>query len=422
MKERKYKINNKSSADNHDENSLNSYTKEEKSKDSKSYYKSSKQIYKMRLKEEKKRQREADRKNKWFFRVFWIFMVAIVSVTLSQFFMNGVRDMIAMNRQQEEVVSISFPSNPTKEQVAQILEQGGVIESAKWFDLYTSVFKRSMRFTKGDYEIKKNLEYEEIISYINTQSNRLDIMNVTFAEGLTVIEYGQILEDNNVCTKAAFLEKCNSTEFYEDYPFLQEIENLDQCYYKLEGYLYPDTYKFYQDTDPSKVIRKMLDNFEDKIIEPHSVDGYEEKISLQQIAQDKKGLSLVELMTLASMVQSEASDEEDMRVIASVFENRLSSTVDSGFLYLNSDPTMYYPYRSPEELPQGFESTYNTYKNQGLPVGPIRNPGMQAINAVINHGKSYYMYFCHDAEGNPYYATTESQHINNQIKAGIRVE
>ncbi len=399
---------------NDDENYLNSYSDD--------YLKDKKQETKKNInynkKAEKKRLKKKARKNKMFFRLIWISMVIIVALISSEYIMQGVRDMLAITRQEDYTTEISIPKDATPSQVSNILYKAGVISNPKFFKKYITIIKPSTNITKGDYEIKTNLEYEEIISYLNTLANRSDYENITFTEGMSILEFAEILDKHSICDKNEFLQKCNSSEYDEDYPFLAEIKNSDKRYYRLEGYLFPDTYTFYQDISADSVIRKCLSNFNKKMIKQSTVNGYSSPISIKEISEEN-GLSLDELITLSSMVQSECADKDDMKTVASIFLNRLNSDVDEGFLYLNSDPTVYYPYKNKESAPNGFESTYDTYKHKGLPNGPICNPGMEAIDAVLNPSDTNYYYFCHDKNGNAYYATTEKQHIANLKKAGL---
>ena len=349
----------------------------------------------------------------------WLVMIVLVSVVLAQYIMIGANDLLAVNRT-EGTAEVSIPADANIDTVADILEEAGVINSAQFFKLYMKITKPDTTFTKGDYtDMQTNLDYEAIVTYLQTQSNRTDVVTVTFLEGMNLEDFGDTLEESGVCGKEEFLEKCNSTEFDEDYTFLSQITNSDERYYRLEGYLFPDTYDFYQDSDPETVIRKCLYNFELKIMEPTIEQEDDTEISVADLAQ-QNGFTVDQLVTLASMVQAEGANEDDMRVIAHIFRNRLDPNMNEGVSQLGSDPTVYYPYSSREEAPEGFESRYNTYEIVGLPPGAIDNPGMMAINAVLNPDTTdNYLYFCHSADGTPYYAYTAEGHYENQVKAGL---
>ena len=140
---------------------------------------------------------------------------------------------------------------------------------------------------------------------------------------------------------------------------------------------------------------------------------------------EKSGMTIQQVMTLASIVQAEASDEADMYKIAAILENRLESGASHDIYYLNCDSTTFYPYRTKEDVPEDeretYVSRYDTYTVKGLPAGPINNPGIDAIRAVLDPSSemSGYYYFCHDKDGNPYYARTSSEHEANMREAGL---
>lgn len=384
------------------------------------FSKGNKRAFKRAKRKEKKRLKRCGRSNRMLFKLAWISMVVVVSFIFSQYIMTGVKDMLAMNRLDSTTAQISLTNGDTVSKISGTLKELNVIKNESFFRMYSSIFKPSLKFSTGVFDIPKNLEYEEILSYMQTKKNRTDLIDITFTEGLTILECGDLLETNGICKKDDFLAKCNSSEFDSKYGFLTNITNSSERYYKLEGYIYPDTYKFYKDTDSEEVIKKCLKNFEDKIMGVKKMTGYDKATSIAEIAQNDD-MSVDELMTLASMVQSEAADVDDMKIIASIFINRLNAPDEKGFWYLNSDPTMYYPYKS-ATVPKGFESRYNTYKIKGLPPGPVCNPGMDAINAVLSPAKTNYYYFCHDEDGNAYYARTEAGHEENLVEAGLRDE
>ncbi len=135
-------------------------------------------------------------------------------------------------------------------------------------------------------------------------------------------------------------------------------------------------------------------------------------------------MTLDQVMTLASMIQAEAANKEDMYMVSSVFYNRLNSGGKGDLLRLRSDPTTYYPYRTkaavPSDIVGTFKSRYDTYTIQGLPAGPICSPGLEAIDAALHPASTKYYYFAHDKDGKAYYAETNAQHERNLVKAGLK--
>lgn len=367
---------------------------------------------------QKKRMQNKERKaknkhNRRIFRICWIASVVIVGAMLSLYIITGMNDLLAINRTDPSTVKIDIPENPDLDTVSEILLTNGAISEPSYFKMFASVTKAGDDFSQGTYEIRKNMDYEAIINFLTSSGNRTDTVSVTITEGENVLEVVQTLKKNGALSDAdsdKFLELCNSDEFDADFDFIKSIDNKDKRYYKLEGYLYPDTYEFYKNEEPSTIIYKFLNNFETKINEKQSVEGYSKKTSVKDLVKKSDtGYTLDRVMALASIIQAEAANEEDMFYISSILHNRLNSDVDMGVSALSLDSTRFYPYRSAEALPddkKDFVSSYDTYENTGLPPGPICNPGMTAIIAALNPNDTGYYYFCHDSGGQAYYAAT----------------
>lgn len=252
------------------------------------------------------------------------------------------------------------------------------------------------------------------LRYANTE-NRMSVkvgdetgtVNVQIPEGATVRETAQTLERAGVCTMKDVFDAANSSAF-DSYSFIASIQNADSRYYKLEGYLYPDTYNFWKGQKADSVLKAMLDNFQNKTA----------GLNWQNAA----GLTKEQVMTLASIVQRE-STTSDRTNVASVFVNRLKSGSTVNIYRLQADSTMYYPYRAKGNVPTQFpvfQSTYNTYNIAGLPAGPICTPSLASIQAALNPASTKYYYFCHSAAGASYFAETLEQHNANLVTAGLR--
>ncbi|NLJ31244.1 MAG: endolytic transglycosylase MltG [Clostridiales bacterium] len=359
----------------------------------------------------KLRNREKRRGNRFFYRMVWLIMVFITAGLLAQFAITGINDMLAVGRE-SVAVTVEIPANATTAQVADVLNKAGIIRDKAFFQLYSKMTKADGHYTNGSFQIKTNMDYEAIITKLQSSANRVDIVKVTFPEGVNAIEIANLLEKNGVCTAKEALSAMNSSKLDSDFTMISSISNPKERYYKLEGYLFPDTYNFYKNEDPVQVVRKMVSNCDGKLTKE-----IRNKISAKKMTIDQT-------MTLASMIQAEAADKADMYKISSVFHNRLASGGTDDLLRLRSDPTIYYPYRNKASVPSNirdtFKSRYNTYTIQGLPPGPICSPGADAIDAALNPADTKYCYFCHDSKGNPYYAVTIAQHEANLKKAGLK--
>ncbi|MBQ3692087.1 MAG: endolytic transglycosylase MltG [Clostridia bacterium] len=419
---------------------------------------------KLALKAEKKRKKKKAKKNGCVFRVVWAVLVIILGVFLAEFLLVGINDLLGRNREvqldedgneKQSSIIIQIPDNATVDTVADILYENGVISSESYFKLYAKITKHGMSFNKGSYEMKNDMDYEAIINYLQSDLNRVDTVSLQFTEGMTVLEIADKLAENEVCNKELFLKLCNSNEFDEDFTFLSEgRKNVAGTYYKLEGYLFPDTYEFYKGENAKTSIYRFLNDYESRVYytkyrieikEDDSNTSSEntdsdkskrktkkyEKLTIEEQAK-KQGMTMDEVMIIASMVQAEAADTEDMKIISSIFHNRLATLDKDGYTAfgeningtLGSDPTVFYPYKQ-NTVPNNFESKYDTYKIKGLPAGADCNPGLDAIEAAIYPADTTYYFFCHkpatdEEPAKAYYASTLADQEYNMSLAGLK--
>lgn len=362
-------------------------------------------------KEQKKQMRKRTRRNKRVFFWTWMAMILIVGFSIAQLVKINFYDMVAVGRESGKV-QIQIPRNATGAQVGQILYESGVINKPSFFALYAKVTKSENFFQYGTYEIEQDMDYEALINYMQSNLNRLDneTTRVTITEGMSVLQIAQHLQDHNICTVDEILDTANNSEFFDIYSVIQEISNDSDRYYLLEGYLFPDSYDFYTGENPIDALSKMLNTFRSKITQEMRDKAASMNLTMDQV------------ITLASMIQAEAADVNDMSLISSVFHNRLNNGAEAGTTTLDSDPTVWYPYHTQEDVPaeqsEQFVSRYNTYQLEGLPPGPICNPGMDAIQAALNPRTTDYYYFFHH-DGQAYYSQTLEEHNQKMMELGL---
>lgn len=375
----------------------------------------------------KRKEKKRQKKNKRFFRLIWLAGTLVMGILLAQFLLLGFNDMLAVKRTVDTTVHIEIGPNPTVDEIAKTLQENNVIDSQLFFKLYVAVTNSGDGFRQGSFDINTNMDYEQIVNYMQSNSNRTDIVTVRLSEGMNVLEIADKLEEEGVLTdRKKFFELLNSDVFDDDFPFLQNVSD-EGKYYRLEGYLFPDTYDFYVNEDPETTIWRFLDNFEKRIIyREYEDDHYDKEVTIEKMINDSE-YSMDEIIIIASIIQAEAGDVEDMYNVSSVLHNRLNSHIDEGLSRLECDSTVYYPYRSKSSIPDDMEdyvSRYNTYSIYGLPAGAICNPSLDAIKAALFPSSTNYYYFCHSAatDDSPsvaYYATNYDDHYNNLIAAGL---
>ena len=237
-------------------------------------------------------------------------------------------------------------------------------------------------------------------------------VTVTFPEGFTLVQIAERLQENNVCSSAQFIELTNNTVYIQSlgYSFTELIDNPEERAFFLEGYIFPDTYEFYKGESAEMALKRFLDNTERKL-----TAEYKERAG-------ELGYTLDEIITLASIVQEESYTHDSVKNVASVLHNRLSSP---SFPKLQCDVTIHYinEYVADSEYLSGdradFAELYNTYKCEGLPAGPITNPGLAAIEAALYPAETDYYYFVTDSEWNYYYAENYAKHQANCRAVGL---
>lgn len=229
---------------------------------------------------------------------------------------------------------------------------------------------------------------------------------ITFIEGSTLTECFKLLEENGV---ASFDDLMNVAQNYafNDYKIYSDIPIDENRCFKLEGYLFPDTYDFFLDEAPESVIARFLSNTDVKI-----TDEMRDRAT-------ELGYTMDEIIVIASIIQAEGAFENDAATIAGIIYNRLDDGIklqmDSTYFYAHNDIASYVG----EENLGEYKEIYDTYTCYSLPQGPVCNPGMFAINAALYPEETDYYYFCHDKNGNTYYATNYSDHLANCRKAGL---
>ena len=350
-------------------------------------------------------------------RLVFALLILLISVALATVITTAVFDITGFNRN-NEAADVVIPKGADTDKVASILKEEGMIQSEMWFRLYCRVMNVDNKWQAGSFSLQADMGFPTLINTMQAKPPRKTV-RVTFPEGLTVPEMAELLEENKVCSAADFINAVRYGDF--DYDFVRDIptEADDPEYahraYRLEGYLFPDTYEFYEGSLGETVVDRMLQNFESKI----------SKSMLAQIKSN--GWTLDQAVIFASMVQGEGDTRENMDKISRVLHNRLEP--DSGFKVLQLCSTRdYVNYLLELELDsydaEALKNAYNTYYREGFPVGAICNPGLDAFNAVLYpsvdpEAMKYYFFATDYKTGITYFSKTAKEHANIIKKYGI---
>lgn len=303
-----------------------------------------------------------------------------------------------------EEVDITIPKGASAKQIGEILEEHGLIRNAKIFYYYARLKGTGTNLQAGDYRLKPGMEIDEILEKFAKGEVYMETFTFTIPEGLTVPQIANLLADKGYVNKEAFLKEVNEGRF--DYEFLKEIPANQDRKYRLEGYLFPETYEMKKGATEHEIIDRMLKQFD-------SVISDEWRSELK-----KRNMTLDQAVILASIVEREAVLDDERPIIAGVFYNRMNND-----WLLQSCATVQYVLDKHRDVityaDLEVESPYNTYKHEGLPPGPIANPGKASLQAVIYPDQNDYFFFVTKKDGSNghLFSKTYEEHKKNDAKS-----
>lgn len=280
------------------------------------------------------------------------------------------------------------------------LSKEKVIRGIPFIKLYILLADETIEVKPGSYILSSELSLKELISLLTTEST-LGIVKFTVPEGYTIDEIGEKLESEGVCSKEDFIKSINN------YDLPSYVKNNGNKKYNLEGYLFPDTYSLKKGMKPKDIVTIMIERFEEALNQVTS-----------ELGLDVKDLNVEEIITIASMIEREAVLDEERPIISSVIRNRLSQEmklqIDATVIYALGDHTEVVLHSDLE-----VDSPYNTYKNYGLPVGPISNPGIPSIRAALKPAETDYIFYVLENESGSHYFTNDYEDfLNKQEELG----
>lgn len=295
--------------------------------------------------------------------------------------------------------------------IATKLYEEGLIRNKFVFQMYADFNDMGSSLKAGTYKLSPAMTMDDIIDRLSAGDGGRRVVNILLTEGMTIEDMAQTLMDKGIfdaSEKQEFLSLCKDPGAFDNYGFIEavkETEDVSQRKYALEGYVFPDTYEIYLDAKPEDVIRKLLTRF-DVIFKLE----YEDRA-------EALGMTIDEVVALASLIEWEGLPN-DFKKVSAVFHNRLEKKMplQSGatLRYVTGLKKLFY---TAQELE--IDSPYNTEKNLGLPLGPVCNPGNQAIMAALYPDEQYiadkYYYFSNKApdSGELVFAKTLKEHHKN---------
>lgn len=324
--------------------------------------------------------------------IIWVVCIFVFSIGLAVLIMVGASDFLGIGPGRGNEYSIEIKQGSSAGQITEVLYENNIIKSKLLFRIYSKLKGYESKYKYGVYVIGDDDGYDGIAQKLINDGAKAQTVTVMIPEMASVDDIIKKLVDAGVSTKAdikkAIQETAYSYDFVEDIPY-------QTVYWRLEGYLFPETYSFYAYEDTEECARLAIDKMLREMNNRFTPDMRKQA--------DELGYTMHEILSIASVIELEAgsSSYEDKQKVAEIFYNRINDWGKGA--YLQSNPTREYPYGS---------GKYNTYETPGIPVGPLCSPSMESIMAALypSTAQPGYYYFITDKFMNFYYNKTLAAH------------
>ena len=349
--------------------------------------------------------------------VVWLGIIVMIGTSLGRMLWVCAADVLAFGRESKQV-TVTITTKDTIDDIAEKLHEAELVRYPGLFKLYASIAVDDGDILPGTFQLDTLYDYHALVVQMGPRSSTREIVeDLLIPEGLNCRQIFELLEQNNICTVAELEEYAANGEF-SDFWFLEGVERGDK--YCLEGFLFPDTYDFYEYSTPREALGKMLTGFDARVDQEETMTALAALNERLNNMMRSKGcsdthiaehqLSLRDLLIVASLIEEETASSKESPKIASVIFNRL--TEDQVYeRYLNIDAAIIYATGSAENIDTSIDHPYNTYKNAGLTPGPISNPGLDSINAVLHFEDTPYYYYVLNPETDMHqFSTTLAEH------------
>ena len=317
-------------------------------------------------------------------------------------------------------IEVTIPASSSASSIARILygacgyDKEGLISSTAVFKVYVDFVGKANSLQAGTYILSKNMSVKQIVEELCEGNPPKATVKFTIPEGYTITSIAKVLMEKGLITSESQLyDMAKTGEAFTNFAFINDAATTPNAVsrtYLLEGYLFPDTYEVYADASVETILIKMLNRFNDVFTDEYRARAQE------------LGMTLDQVVTLASLIEREAQAPDDFAKVSAVFHNRLNSDMP-----LQSCASLSYVLGMTKytftDAERASESLYNTYKYNGLPVGPVSNPGKAAIEAALYPNEQFvsegYLYFCNQNPAETHeliFAKTYEEHQENVRK------
>ncbi len=343
-------------------------------------------------------------------RILLALIIFICASSLAAYGISCINDVLAIGRD-DELITVDIEKGAEYKDVMKALDKSGLIKH-RWFCKIITKFRGfdDEQYLHGKHYLTADMGVEGMLNAMLAEQTSDKTIRLSFPEGWTIPQIVEKLDENNVCPAEYIYDALEEVEY--EYGFVGQISEDGSRCYALEGYIFPDTYDFFVSEkengigeNPTSIVNKFLGNFETKWN-----DVYTKRA-------EELGLTMDEVIIIASIIQKEAADKSQMTKVSSVIHNRLNNPGSYPTLGCDSTKNYVTKYLSPAIGSSGASVYLNGYDTNsvrsGLPAGPICNPGIDAIEAALNPDDTNYYYFCHNNAGKIYLAETYGEFQNN---------
>ena len=362
--------------------------------------------------------------------IIWLAIAAAVGVSLGRMLWVCAVDVLAFGKEDREVV-ITITDTDDLDSVTAKLKENGLIDYPFLFKLYAQITGAEEEIIPGNFTLRGIYDYNALVNHMSPKSTTREEVEIMIPEGYSCAQIFSLLQEKNVCTVEKLEDYAARGEF-KDYWFLRGVVRGNK--YCLEGYLFPDTYRFYVNDNPGNVLAKMLNNFDYRFTDvmKEELDTLNERMA-EKFAANGYGKDYIEdhmftirdIVIIASMIEKETANDAESYDVSSVIYNRLTNpnypvlNIDATIIYAlggNIDPlTGKTKPLTAEDLQ--LDSPYNTYTNAGLIPGPISNPGRNSLDAALDPNDTSYHYYVFNPKTHVHlFAKNKDEHDRNVAK------
>ena len=352
--------------------------------------------------------------------VIWLSIIVAIGVSLGKMIWVCAADVLAFGRE-ENIVTVTITSEDDIESITRKLHEKGLIRYPGLFKLYADLAVDDGEISTGTFTLNTLYDYHALVNGMSaSSSSRKVVEGVLIPEGFSCSQIFARLEEYGVC-RAEELEAYAAEGELGDYWFLEGVDRGDK--YCLEGYLFPATYDFYENSSPKQALEKMLNAFEAYYSSEMQAQLEQTNLRLSEMMRENgcdeeyiaaNQLTVQDIVTVASLIEKEMANDEEAPTIASVIYNRLTQDT-APERYLNIDAAIFYALGEHKEALTSedlqIDSPYNTYLYSGLVPGPIANPGLACLKAALDFADTdYYYYVLNPEVGEHDFSKTYEEH------------